>query len=399
MRPWLLALLFIVTARWPARRRLATATIGLFIAIAGEAAWIGLLGGDAAEGWRGLLAAIGLIVAFEGVCAFAGWVAVGRRWLTLAIVAALLLSPGVIPFFEKLSLVPPVIEAERDRRPPLMLLSGVPLAWDEAGVAASLGGGGDARVALDLLNRGFLVRPITDADLGALGGKDLLMVAQPRIDAAGLVAIDAWVRRGGRALILSDPDLRWPSRLPAGDPRRPPGPEPLSPLLAHWNLSLAPDPDAGAAPRLFRRDGVLYRVRPGAPGRWRGQGASCRLSATGLIADCAIGRGRAVLVADVDLLLDDLWVGVGSHGTDRYGRTADNGRLLIAILDELAGIDASETADSAPWIAPATPAGLAALLLLLPGAMAILVAGIAWRYRRLDTIEPENPTNLSTGPG
>ncbi len=44
-------------------------------------------------------------------------------------------------------------------------------------------------------------------------------LAQPAED---LVALDNWVRGGGRVLLLADPMLEWPSKRPLGDPLRPP---------------------------------------------------------------------------------------------------------------------------------------------------------------------------------
>ena len=40
--------------------------------------------------------------------------------------------------------------------------------------------------------------------------------------AENLVALDQWVRGGGRVLLLADPMLEWPSERPLGDPLRPP---------------------------------------------------------------------------------------------------------------------------------------------------------------------------------
>ena len=60
--------------------------------------------------------------------------------------------------------------------------------------------------------------------------------------AENLVALDAWVRGGGRVLLLADPMLEWPSKRPLGDPLRPPPMFMDTGLLAHWGLRLdAPD--------------------------------------------------------------------------------------------------------------------------------------------------------------
>ena len=51
----------------------------------------------------------------------------------------------------------------------------------------------------------------------------LLLAAQPQaLTAERLVALDDWVRAGGRLVLLADPSLRWESSRPLGDRFRPP---------------------------------------------------------------------------------------------------------------------------------------------------------------------------------
>jgi ABC-type uncharacterized transport system involved in gliding motility auxiliary subunit len=71
----------------------------------------------------------------------------------------------------------------------------------------------------------------------------LLLMAHPLAQPAeALVALDAWVRGGGRLLLLADPMLEWPSERPLGDPLRPPPMFADTGLLKHWGLRLdAPD--------------------------------------------------------------------------------------------------------------------------------------------------------------
>ena len=50
-----------------------------------------------------------------------------------------------------------------------------------------------------------------------------LLAIQPRaLPAEELVALDNWVRDGGRIVLLADPMLEWPSERPLGDRLRPP---------------------------------------------------------------------------------------------------------------------------------------------------------------------------------
>lgn len=188
-------------------------------------------------------------------------------------------------------------------RPALAVITALPLFWREGeqGLAAR----SDAPI-LTLLRRRFDVHPLDSALSPDLGRMSLLLIAQPRgMAAAELAAIDHWVRRGGQALILADPLLRWPSPLPLGDRRRAPPVSLLGPLLDHWGLRLLPVEQMGER-RHFLPDGSLL-TSMGAS-RFDIRSASCRGEASGLIARCRIGSGTAVLVADADMIDDRLWL-------------------------------------------------------------------------------------------
>lgn len=182
-------------------------------------------------------------------------------------------------------------------RPSLAVMTALPLFWEEGGMVRV-----DAPI-IDMLRARFEVRAVdSPADVGA-GGR--LLLAQPRDPGpAGLVAIDAWVREGGRVLVLADPLLAWPSRLPMGDRRRAPNATALGPLLMHWGVVLE-SMDVGEA-RRFLRNGRLVTTL--AAGRLRATAPGCRATEGGLVMRCAVGRGEAVIVADADLLDDRLWL-------------------------------------------------------------------------------------------
>ena len=126
-----------------------------------------------------------------------------------------------------------------------------------------------------------------------------LLMAQPRaLPAEELVALDQWVREGGRLVLLADPMLEWPSERPIGDRLRPPMMFADTGLLAHWGLRLdAPD-----------RRGLTYSpsdVDPVAllsPGTLVKQGEGCAIEEGGWMAICAVGKGKATIVADADFL-------------------------------------------------------------------------------------------------
>jgi hypothetical protein len=124
-----------------------------------------------------------------------------------------------------------------------------------------------------------------------------------------LVALDEWVRKGGRVLLLADPMLEWPSSRPLGDPLRPAPTFMETGLLAHWGLKLdAPD---RRGPKVRRLGGVA--VLAVSPGRLSGK---CDVSPDGLVGRCRIGKGEATVVADADLLdTQDLGPGA-AHNLD-----------------------------------------------------------------------------------
>ena len=111
-------------------------------------------------------------------------------------------------------------------------------------------GGSPALKALDTRDR---VVPISVTDRPELAkGRLLLMAHAARPAGRGLVALDQWVRRGGRVLLLADPMLEWPSKRPLGDPLRPPPMFMDTGLLGHWGLRSTRPKSAGRRPAARR---------------------------------------------------------------------------------------------------------------------------------------------------
>lgn len=191
-------------------------------------------------------------------------------------------------------------------KPELLLMTALPILWGEGGVADVLAGRAGPSPALRSLEADYAVSPVDALSKVALAGKRLILVAQPRALAPGeLFDLDAWVRGGGKALILTDPALMWPSEFGLGDPRRPPVEGLLSPLLAHWELELQPPAEDAAAISVRNIGGRAVRLA--APGQLRSKGSICRVAEEGLVARCRIGGGEAVIVADADILDERLW--------------------------------------------------------------------------------------------
>src|SRR3546814_19019078 len=70
----------------------------------------------------------------------------------------------------------------------------------------------------------------------------------------------------------------------------------------------------------------------------------------GLMADCAIGKGRALVLADADLLRDASWFGPGAQGESRGARIADNGHLVSAAAQMLLDGQDSMSASDVRWM-------------------------------------------------
>jgi hypothetical protein len=200
------------------------------------------------------------------------------------------------------------------QRPTLLLLTSLPLVFGED---FSLQGGGSP--ALTALRARYRVAPISVTDRAELARGRVLLMAQPLAQPAeDLVALDGWVRGGGRLLLLADPWLEWPSKRPLGDRLRPPAMFMDTGLLAHWGLRLDAPDERG--PALRKLGG--YSVLTVSPGTLVG---GCAISGDRLVARCRIGKGRATIVADADFV-----------GVDHLGTGAQHN--LDALLAELAAL-------------------------------------------------------------
>jgi hypothetical protein len=197
--------------------------------------------------------------------------------------------------------LPPRAAADR---PVLLLLTSLPLVFGEQ---FSLEGGGSP--ALSQLETRYKVVPISVASPAELAKGRLLLMAHPLAQPAeDLVALDSWVRGGGRLLLLADPMVEWPSERPLGDPLRPVPMFMDTGLLGHWGLRLDAPDERGPQRGELAGFGIVT-VSPGAlTGR-------CPTAAAGLVAHCRIGRGRATVVADADWLDVDRLEGAG-HNLD-----------------------------------------------------------------------------------
>lgn len=205
----------------------------------------------------------------------------------------------------------PLAERAEAQRPTLLLLSSLPLIFPES-FAIDQGGS----PTLTALERRYRVQPIGVTDAASLKGRNLLLMAHPLAQPAeALVDLDAWVRRGGRLVLLADPRLDWPSNRSLGDRLRPPPAFADTGLLKHWGLTLyAPEKEGTVERNIDSRP-----VRFGSPGSLEG---ACRIRGDGLIARCSVGAGEATIIADADFL-------------NVENADSDNLQFLLAELDRI----------------------------------------------------------------
>ena len=212
--------------------------------------------------------------------------------IALALLAALMVLPLSAP-------------PSPSQRRPMGLFTSLPIWWSEADdVAGQIFVPQNpqrphhwARAVLEAGHRVVLL----DTLLKPQGFADLVM-AQPRpLEPKENVALDGWVRGGGRLLLFADPMLTWESRFAPGDRRRPQDIVLLSPLLGHWGLQLRFDPDQPGEVRENTGTGLPIRLA-GTLEPLPGGDAACRIEAEGLLADCRIGKGHALIWADSAIL-------------------------------------------------------------------------------------------------
>lgn len=210
---------------------------------------------------------------------------------------------------------PPGTPIPEHKKPELYLLTSLPLLFGE-------------RFTLDMeqpLITGYLqdryrLKAI-DLPSQVPAGGTLLMVQPRALPAEELVALDRWVRNGGRLVLLADPLLEWPSERPLGDLLRPPPMFADTGLLGHWGLRLdAPDergpthvriPATKPSERDFELNVLLI-----SPGRLVSLGSrGCSRILDARYAECNLDKGRAIVVADADWLnLDEVKKAGGEPG-------------------------------------------------------------------------------------
>jgi hypothetical protein len=213
---------------------------------------------------------------------------------------------------------------------PVTMLTGLPLRWSADGdMAAMIAQGMSDDPALQRIEAAGPVRLIDSLIDHPPAPGGTLFLAHPRALAPReLVAVDAFVRGGGRAVILADALSGWPARHPLGDPRNPPVTSLLTPLLDHWGVTLGAAPADEGKPLAADVGGA--RLRLFSAGRFERFPATCQAYAARRIVHCRIGHGEAWLVGDADLIFAPLWQPVPDWAA--HLRRADTMEWLAARL-------------------------------------------------------------------
>ena len=194
------------------------------------------------------------------------------------------------------------------------VVSALPIFWSESNsIAGHLQVGTDGGgMPLRMASR-HEWKPVDHVDAHALRSLSALLIAQPRLlQPDELVALDAWVRAGGKAVVLADPMLVWPTALPLGDARRAPSTSLLDPLLTHWGMRLEPvRVGQESVSRRMLESG--HALMTSAASRFSllpatAEAVKCVLSEGGFVATCQVGGGHVQLVADADIIDDRLWL-------------------------------------------------------------------------------------------
>jgi hypothetical protein len=219
------------------------------------------------------------------------------------------------------------------------LYTSLPIVWGESGdIRELLEKERPRHWALAVLSAAGTLHPL-DTLTDRLPRDALLVLAQPRpLSPQENVALDRWVREGGRVLLFADPLLTAPTRYALGDPRRPQDTVLLSPILARWGLRLEFDEAQPAGERMVGTP--LGTIPVNLAGRFRlsgnsGESASspgfsgkhgtdgdrggdpgksgivgmvgdapgrCHLEAEGLLAHCTVEKGRIFAISDAAVL-------------------------------------------------------------------------------------------------
>ena len=175
-------------------------------------------------------------------------------------------------------------------------------------------------IPLDTLSPIPALDPSAEPD-NLMEGIEHFALIQPRgLAPSDNVALDEWVRAGGRLLLVLDPQLSGHYELPLGHPRFPSITAFIPPVVERWGLAIQYDgeqseelafaalPDAELPVHLYGEIAVLD-----------GAENTCRVDVSRALAQCDVGAGRVTLLADAAVFEHDELAG-------------EEGELLSALM-------------------------------------------------------------------
>lgn len=229
------------------------------------------------------------------------------------------LALGAVLFVFVLAFIAWSVAPREREKPALGLMTSLPIYWSEAGsIEDMLAQEGEPHWVRARLEEDFRLVPLDSLAVPGSAGEisaslapiERLLLAQPAaLPPADLVALDSWVRGGGHLVLFADPMLTAHSEFGIGDRRRPQAIVMIDPLLARWGLDLLFDAEQEEGERTEGFDtGTVQRGPVNLPGRLAARDGfptameDCWIAANGLTANCSIGAGKVLVVADAALL-------------------------------------------------------------------------------------------------
>lgn len=223
------------------------------------------------------------------------------------------------------------IAARPADRQPLALMTSLPIYWGEAGDMTNLISGNvetpyirqviEKRYKIEMLDTVALQDGVGDEaqQIDPLNGVERLVIVQPRgLGPEDNVALDEWVRGGGKLLLALDPLLTNSYAVPISDPRHPNASALIPPIMQRWGLAMRFDEGQSLGARTVQFQGqdlpVVMAGELFSMGEEGDEGrGDCAIEASGVIARCTVDAGQVTVMADAAIFEQVGAEGVGEE--------------------------------------------------------------------------------------